>query len=278
MSFPNNLNRNFPKYKELTKSDLIRANENNFIEFAEFWSKSPNLNLRILPNMARIESDITQLGGNFVSRSRIAEAVDITIEETKSYYISKGIEGFTWLIHPLDRPKNLGELLVEHGFKKGSSAPIMSMDLMKLGELSEIPGLEIKPVSTLEDMKTFYDIFRLTLKWFESIADDYFLIECDCGFNTSLPRRYFIGYMDGVPASISGILLGKEVAGVYNVGTLPEFRKLGLGTALTLTCLHEARSEGYNVGVLQSSRMGNSVYRKIGFNEDGVRTAYIYNV
>ena len=117
-----------------------------------------------------------------------------------------------------------------------------------------------------------------TLKWFESIADDYFLIECDCGFDTSLPRRYFIGSMDGVPASISGILLGKKVAGVYNVGTLPEFRMRGLGTALTLACLHEARSEGYNVGVLQSSRMASSVYKKIGFHEDGVRTAYHYNV
>jgi ribosomal protein S18 acetylase RimI-like enzyme len=267
-----------PEYDELSKSDLIKVNENNVLDFARFWENSPRVNLSISSSMGRIELGVKQPLGNWVYKARITGDVEKTIEDTKAFFVSKGNEGIMWFTHPLDKPENLGELLIEHGFSKGGSSPLMSMDLKKLGDMPEIPGLEIQPVSTFDGMRTFYDIFRRTLKAFERIADDFFLIDCDCGFNTSLPRRYFIGSLDGVPASISGILLGSEVAGVYNVGTLPEFRRRGLGTALTLACLHESRDEGYNVGVLQSSQIGFNVYKRMGFNLDGERVSYIYKV
>jgi predicted acetyltransferase len=49
------------------------------------------------------------------------------------------------------------------------------------------------------------------------------------------------------------------------VATLPEARGKGIGAAVTLKPLHNARELGYIIGVLQSSEMGFNVYKRLGF-------------
>jgi GNAT superfamily N-acetyltransferase len=44
-------------------------------------------------------------------------------------------------------------------------------------------------------------------------------------------------------------------------------RRRGIGKALTLQPLIEARKLGYNLGVLGSSEMGYGVYQSLGFKE-----------
>jgi ribosomal protein S18 acetylase RimI-like enzyme len=55
------------------------------------------------------------------------------------------------------------------------------------------------------------------------------------------------------------------VVGIYSVGTIPEARGKGIGSAITLRALLDARRRGYRVGLLQSSEMGYNMYRRLGF-------------
>ena len=59
-----------------------------------------------------------------------------------------------------------------------------------------------------------------------------------------------------------------DVAGIWDITTLPEFRKKGIGTDMTIHALEHAKNF-YNcsVGVLTASKDGERVYRKIGFQK-----------
>ena len=77
----------------------------------------------------------------------------------------------------------------------------------------------------------------------------------------------YIAYQDGEAVGTSALLLHAGVVGIFAVATIPRARGRGIGTALTLAPLLDARRRGYRVGTLQSSRMGFPVYRRLGFRE-----------
>lgn len=75
----------------------------------------------------------------------------------------------------------------------------------------------------------------------------------------------YVGYIDGQPIATSASLVSDRVAGVYNVGTLPEHRGRGIGEAMTCHAVREGVARGAIIAALQSSEMGRPVYERIGF-------------
>ena len=85
----------------------------------------------------------------------------------------------------------------------------------------------------------------------------------------------YLGNIDGTPVATSELFLGGGVAGIHGVTTVPEFRGRGIGTAMTLSPIIDARRRGYAIGVLFSSEMAVGIYRRLGFQEYG-SGGYIY--
>lgn len=80
------------------------------------------------------------------------------------------------------------------------------------------------------------------------------------------PWRIFVGRLAGQPVATSVLFTGGGVASVYGVATLPAARKRGIGGAITLMPLLEARAQGERYAVLFATEMGIHTYQRIGFS------------
>lgn len=78
----------------------------------------------------------------------------------------------------------------------------------------------------------------------------------------------FVAHEDG-GAPLAGALvhLNHGVAGVYWVGTVPEARGRGLAETVTRAVTNAGFDLGARLAVLQASKMGEPVYRRMGYRE-----------
>ena len=83
------------------------------------------------------------------------------------------------------------------------------------------------------------------------------------------PRQvwHFAASLEGKPVGETALCCGADVAGIYDVTVLEEFRRRGIGTALVQAALRQARQLGYAAAVLAASGMGLGVYARLGFRE-----------
>ena len=78
---------------------------------------------------------------------------------------------------------------------------------------------------------------------------------------------WFVGRVDDeIVATALGVTID-DVTGVFNVATLPEYRGRGYGAALTAHVVRDGFDGGATLAYLQSSEMGHSVYRRLGFRD-----------
>lgn len=86
------------------------------------------------------------------------------------------------------------------------------------------------------------------------------------------PWRIFVGYLNTLPVATNMLFNGAGVASVYAVATIPSAQGKGIGAAITLKPLLEARDkDGYKYGVLFSTEMGVKVYERVGFRLTNLR-------
>jgi predicted GNAT family acetyltransferase len=68
-----------------------------------------------------------------------------------------------------------------------------------------------------------------------------------------------------------------KTGGIFNVGTLKEYRNHGIGTALTAKALLDSVDEGNDLHTLQTIKGGNAerLYQQIGFKTDHTVTFFV---
>ena len=86
----------------------------------------------------------------------------------------------------------------------------------------------------------------------------------------------YLGRLAGEPVATWFMVLGAGVAGVHGVGTLPQARRQGIGAAMALAPLREARAMGFRVAVLRASTLGAGIYRRLGFRQCGEISIYAW--
>lgn len=172
-----------------------------------------------------------------------------------------------WFTGPATRPDNLPAYLKAHGFT-GGDTPCMALDLMAMNDQVQAPpDLAIRQVGDGGELAQWCHTMVCGFPFPEFAEAPFLDLLTHAGFGEQMPLRLYIGWLEGQPVATSMLLLGAGVAGIYCIATIPEARRKGIGTAMTLAPLRDARELGYRLGVLGSSEMGFGVYHRIGFRE-----------
>ncbi|MBE0411634.1 MAG: GNAT family N-acetyltransferase [Anaerolineales bacterium] len=202
---------------------------------------------------------------NTVLRCRLnAEDADTAIDETIEYFQSKGVKPY-WRLCPGDLPADLEPRLINKGFSLVDEQPAMVIDLAKLKQNNRTPDgfviERIRDAATMKEKHGWISQFREG-KSLGTLLVDMF---SGYGFDAASDWQHYLGVIGGKPVSWASVFYSTGVAGIYAVGTIPEARRQGIGSAITYRVLMDARQRGYRIGVLQSSQMGYNMYQKLGF-------------
>jgi len=245
-------------------------------DFCAFFASLPEAEIVDTPHFLRVRTTVPLAYANPIVCRQFpgGDVLDALIEETRAYYAAHG-SPCEWFLTPHTTPADLGRILVAHGLVYRSALPLMATDLATLPETVTIPeGCTIEEVCSQEQWAEWCRTCTAGSGFAASIADPLLaaLSMLPSGPETAL--RHYLARLDGTAVATATLFLGGGTAGIYYVATLPEARGRGIGAAVTLAALREGQASGEQVGVLQSSPMGYSVYRRLGFVECCVWDCY----
>lgn len=185
---------------------------------------------------------------------------------------SRGSSLVRFRITPLTRPRTFSSFLESHGFDKEAEDSIMVFKGKGLeDELS--PGVEVREISESEvdvGNRLDFTIFEFPIEWKKDF-DKVILGWMRKG------GRFYVAYVDGKPVGTSFLFSLMKTGGIFNVGTLKEYRKRGIGTILTVHAINESVKEGNALHTLQTTKGGNAerLYKEIGFVTDHTASWFI---
>jgi GNAT superfamily N-acetyltransferase len=213
---------------------------------------------------------------NVVLRTRpMPDRAGEIIDETLAHFRTQNVKRLSWWAESNYRGTDLDRQLVDHGliFKEGGTG--MAADLMGLPkDLPNPAGLTIERVEDESSLLEWIHIASVSFGIPEGGERRFFELLVALGFER--PVRSYLGVVNGMPVATSQLFLSAGVAGIYNVTCLPEARRRGIGAAVTLVPLLEARRLGYRISILQASSLGHPIYRRLGFQDYGKLNFYLW--
>lgn len=254
--------------QDLSTPALGTAIEANVFEFYALFRHWPQAEIHDEPEMLWSITELPFSMFNAILRAQLLPGrVDAAIEAAIARGRSRNVP-MMWWTGPATQPADLGASLQAHGWVHDGDSPGMAVDLWSVrADRPAVPGLVIEPVIGTEPLRTwcqtYADGFGMPDFVGAAFSDFFFCL----GPEEHSWVRHYMGWLDGEPVATSTLLLGAGVAGIYNVATLPHARRRGIGSAMTLEPLQQAREMGVRVGVLEAAEMGIGVYRRLGFQE-----------
>lgn len=199
------------------------------------------------------------------------EILEIRIRAARDLFTARGLAWAFWVCEDwLERPARrvLTRVFESHGLHAVSEMPAMAAESLRdPAGLSRawrpLPQLEVRRADSERTMADFRAIgsvcFHVPAVWFGEVFDD------------SLPSRPFtcwVAYRDSRPVATAATVVAHEAIGLYNVATMPDDRGKGYAEVITRHAIASAaRESGLQRVILQSTSLGERLYRRLGFRE-----------
>jgi ribosomal protein S18 acetylase RimI-like enzyme len=206
---------------------------------------------------------------NAIWRARLdPDQIDAAIDEALGWFSTRPTPLVAWWFS--QQMPDLFARLETRGFEFDYDALGMAIDIetIKLRLPDGFEVVEARDEKTLDDWADVlygaYEEYHMPMQAARVWPD------ATLAFAGNAPWRMYVGYWNGKPVATNMLFNGGGVAGLYCIGTIPEARGKGFGSAVTLQPLLDAQAEGYRYGVLFAAEMGIPMYRKSGFRDVGI--------
>lgn len=170
-----------------------------------------------------------------------------------------------WSIHVRGVPDQLvAEVAARHGLTHFEREPLMIRHSDQgLPREPVVAGLRIRAVSGDE-----LDLYARTVAEGFEAPHEMFNVLADPSLAKIDGMTFYLAELDGVPVGTGLMATSGDLTGLFNITTLPGYRRRGFGRAITLEMVRSGFTAGAGTAYLYASDMGESVYRSVGFRTE----------
>jgi ribosomal protein S18 acetylase RimI-like enzyme len=267
--------RNPESLEELSPAEVVTACEQNHVDYWRCVGRSPNAAFSEEGGITRCITGLPQEIFNVVLSCRLSPRnLDERINAMIDFFRSRRLI-LIWHVGMLTEPSDLGSRLEARGYPNDYDLTAMAIDLDSVIEDIDLPKqVAVRTVVDSDDLRSWIEC--LTRSWDSPAEVANWMLGNAC-FNTSLehekrlslPRKMYLGLLDGKPVGASMLFWSDDIAGLQAVGTAHSGRGRGIGGAVVRAALMEARAMGFRYVVVLSTVEGVGMYKKVGFKTFG---------
>jgi GNAT superfamily N-acetyltransferase len=248
--------------EKLSPRSAVSALEDNVYTFFAEIGKNTKKNLHIDHRIKWIDVR-PSVWPNYLFDARFdATTLDQSIRLIKGH-IERSEAPAQWFIGPGLNSIELSYSLTKNGFNKLVQWPGMVVELSKMNTDFHGPdNLSIEIVKTEESLGLWVEIVSRAM-----FGNGFMSIELFRNFLTNSNVYFYLAFLDKIAVATSLLFISSGIGGLFLISTLPEYRNRGIGKAMTLAPLMDARKLGYQIGGLFATQLGEVIYRKIGFEQ-----------
>jgi len=209
-----------------------------------------------------IEGDRGWVSWSDLEGADVDLTIDIEIERFRELGVLSKLE---WKLYGRDKPSNLRERLVAHGFEpKDPADAILVLDLAELpDELRRTEGYDLRRLEGRAGLDAMRSV--ISEVWPEEADDTIRFVEESLAADPH-GQSLWIAFADGRPVAEGRVEFAcREFAGIWGGATLPAYRKRGIYTALVAARAAEAIERGCRFLTIDASPMSRPILEKRGF-------------
>ena len=203
---------------------------------------------------------------------RVDRTHSVNLIEAATTFFKQHASPWGWFITPASGSHDL----IAQGFTLVEEAPAMYFDLSQAMPAMKSPSISIHELDENDDLST----------WILPINEGFDVKEGDDSYqklNAAILNqgdqgekklKHYVAFYQNKLAAAGTLFLSHDAVMIHNVATKIAFKKLGLGTTLTLTMMEKAKRLGFKHCFLDSSEQAVDLYKKIGFKIYGATSIY----
>lgn len=234
----------------------------------------PGVRKEVCPHVVRFVRPAP--GMNFILYSHLDETnVDAVIQEQIDYF-SQMEQPWSWQVYDHDRPLDLKDRLMAHGFE-----PEDDPDAVMVLDLQAAPRALLEPVTA--DVRRIFQRDQLddAVRVEERVLGGEFgWLKQRLGDHLEVPDylSVYAAYVEGQPACTGWVYFhpNSQFASLFGGATVPDYRRRGLYTAVLAVRVQAAISRGYRFLTVGASPMSRPIVARHGFRLLSYACAYVW--